>query len=88
MTQLECRTASGVCDIVDINTVTRIDIGIDLNWFENPDISFVALDQDIVNDICLVHRVEDIGRRLRSELCGTDEQHRMKLSNAYILLQF
>jgi hypothetical protein len=35
-----------------------------------------------VNDICLIDGVEDIGRRLRSELCGTDEQHRMRLLNA------
>jgi hypothetical protein len=35
-----------------------------------------------VHHIRLVNRVEDIGRRIRSELCGTDEQHRMRLSNA------
>jgi len=77
---LELGTARRVCNVIDLNTVSRVDLRIDLNPLENPDVRFVFFHQDLVNDICLIDGVEDIGRRLRSELCGTDEQHRMRLS--------
>ena len=78
----EVGTARRVCNIINLYPVTRVDVGVDLDSFENPDIRFVMFDQDFVNDICLINRVEDVGHRLRSELCDTDEQHRMVLLNA------
>ena len=74
--RLEPRAASGVSDVIDMDTVTLVDDGIDLNTLQDPDVGFAFLDQNFVHHIRLVNRVEDVGRRLGSELCGTDEQHR------------
>jgi hypothetical protein len=74
---LELGTTRGISDIIDLDAVSSIDLRIDLEWLENPDVSFVFFHEDFVHHISLVNRVEDVGRRLRSELCGTDEQHRM-----------
>ena len=79
---LELGTTSGVSDVVDLDSVSSIDLGVDLDWLENPDINFGFLHENFVHHIRLVNRVEDVGRRLRSELCGTDEQHWMRVSNA------
>ena len=73
---LEVGSASGVSNVVDLDTVTRVDVGVDLNRLEDPDIGYAFLDQNFVHHIRLVNRIEDVGRRLGSELCGTDEQHR------------
>jgi hypothetical protein len=59
-----------------MDTVTLVDDGVDLDALQDPDVGFAFLDQNFVHHIRLVNRVEDVGRRLRSELCGTDEQHR------------
>jgi hypothetical protein len=76
ITALELRSASGVSDIIYMDTVTLVDDGIDLDALQDPDVSFISFHEDFVHHIRLVNRVEDVGRRLRSELCGTDEQHR------------
>jgi hypothetical protein len=76
--RLELGATGGVCDIVDLNTVSRVDVDIDINRLEDTHIRYVFFDKDFVYHILLVDRVEDVGRRLRSELCGTDEQHRDK----------
>ena len=74
---LELGAASSVCNVGDLDTVMRVDLRVDLNWLEDPDIGFIIFHHNFVHHVCLIHRVEDVGRRLRSELCGTDEQHRM-----------
>ena len=76
--RLELGAAGGVCNVVDLNTMPRVDLGVDLDTLQNPDIRFIFFHEDFVHHIRLIDRVEDVGRRLGSELCGTDEQHRDK----------
>jgi hypothetical protein len=45
-------------------------------WERMLPVGAVGLDEDFVHHVLLIDRVEDVGRRLRSELCDTDEQHR------------
>ena len=76
---LELGAASSVCNVINLDTMTCVDIRVDLDSLQNPDIHFVFLHEDFVHHIRLIDRVEDVGRRLRSELCDTDEQHRMRM---------
>ena len=52
--ELEVSAASSVCNIRYLYTVTRVDIGVDLDWLENPDISLIVFDQDFMHHVLLI----------------------------------
>jgi len=75
--KLELCTASSICNVIYLNAVLRVYVSIDLDRFQDPDIGLIAFDQNFMHNILLIDGVKDIGHRLGSELCGTDEQHRI-----------
>lgn len=71
-------TTSSVLNVRKMNTKESKYVRVNNDGNKYPNVRDAVFDYNTVNNVILVNRIENIGDGLGSEICGTDEQHRLK----------